>query len=372
MDLKTRFVGLLALRAKASWGRGKPASMMASDAEPGRMAPDAEPSKPGRAARRKKAKTLVTTPSYGEGGLGWGSAPQGDPLPVTVGLVCPSTHVERVQAYIRDVFDLDVLSVSGEAFSASRLRELQATARANQKPGPQAPANGQRNVRVLLACPASPGGGSSSVEESRALAGRLEGDPLLARLLQRAIPLGALRTGEAAAAEGREREGGGGGDGESAAAGGAIMDAGAPKKGEAGRERGVGAWSGVAGSSVEAVEALLEFLPHDAVARVTAFPKVAQAALVQGLDARGIPLSPTANNISISAVVADSGWWHLCWSRTDPSAPECALHAADESGAASRAFFKLGEALVRCKEEGAVPGCLAIDVGAAPGVYPQP
>ena len=291
---------------------------VAADAE---MTPEVVPAaKLDRSAQRKKKKAKAVIPSYGEGGLGWGVAPQGEPLAVTVGLVCPSTHIDRVQAYIRDVFDLGVLSVSGDAFSASRLREMEAAARANPNSGPRPPANGQITVRVLLACPISPEV-ASSVEDSRALAGRLERDPLLCKVLQRAIPLGALRKGEATAAvEGggerkREREGGGA----DMAADVMDMDSNAPQKGGSGRECGHGAWSGVSGSAEGAVEALLEFMPRDAIARVTAFPKVAQAALVKGLDARGIPLSPTINNVSISAVVADSGWWHLSWSQVTPN-----------------------------------------------------
>jgi hypothetical protein len=54
--------------------------------------------------------------------------------------------------------------------------------------------------------------------------------------------------------------------------------------------------------------------------------------------------------------------------------PECALHAAGGAAgdaAASRAFFKLGEALARTGETGAVRGACALDVGAAPGGWSQ-
>ena len=84
---------------------------VAADAE---MTPEVVPAaKLDRSAQRKKKKAKAVIPSYGEGGLGWGVAPRGGPLAVTVGLVCPSTHIDRVQAYIQKVFDLDVLSVSG-------------------------------------------------------------------------------------------------------------------------------------------------------------------------------------------------------------------------------------------------------------------
>ncbi|KAJ1477123.1 hypothetical protein T484DRAFT_1906773 [Baffinella frigidus] len=268
---------------------------------------------------------------YGKNGLGWGKAPVGEKPCVTIGIVCPTSHVERVRGYIRDVFDLEVVTVSGEAFAASRVRQLHVDACANQLPDrPKTVPAGQMNMRVILARPAAQGA-SSSIVQSRILAARLEADPLLARSAQRAFPLGVV--GEGHAVE-------------------------------------VGAWSGVAASAAEAVDAIFPFLPLGASVRVAAFPKFAQDKLVKLLDARGVTLSPTANSVAISAVVADSGWWHLFLSRTDPSDPASAPRDAD-SGAASRAFFKIGEALVRCKEEGAVPGCLAIDVGAAPGGWSQ-